>query len=212
MVEELQLTFKGYHQLNEMSPGHESTISTNFEKSDETLHIHIYIYILCSSFSSPLSSPSSPPRAIKPFPRAEAKYIVKKERAAAWMKASWHPPPSLPSQTDHPLPLKNALRERERERERNSTWDFCLPSLALVAIESTWSIDEKFRDDQSWTRQRTGQFLIFVEFVRLVLLSSIHFPIDISLSGFFFPLFCALVIALEEEKGRKEGRGREKEG
>lgn len=54
--------------------------------------------------------------------------------------------------------------------------------------------------------------LIFVQFVRLVLLSSIHFPIDISLSGFFFPLFCALVIALEEEKGRKEGRGREKEG
>lgn len=82
MVEELQLTFKGYHQLNEMSPGHESTISTNFEKSDETLHIHIYTFFV-PLFSPPLSSPSSPPRAIKPFPRAEAKYIVKKERAAA---------------------------------------------------------------------------------------------------------------------------------
>lgn len=175
-------------------------------------YTYIYIYIiLCSSFFSSTFVPLLTPSSDKTLPTRGSEVYCKKRTSRRVNESILEPPPSLPSQTDHPLPLKNALRERERERER-STWDFCLPSLALVAIESTWSIDEKFRDDQSWTRQRTGQFLIFVQFVRLVLLSSIHFPIDISLSGFFFPLFCALVIALEEEKGRKEGRGREKEG
>lgn len=68
MVEESQLTFKGYHQSNEMSPGHESTISSNFENL--TRH--------CTRIYPPLFS-----QPIKPFPRAEAKYIVKKEHAAA---------------------------------------------------------------------------------------------------------------------------------
>lgn len=155
MVEELQLTFKGYHQLNEMSPGHESTISTNFEKSDETLHIHIYI--LCSSFFSSTFVPLLTPSSDKTLPTRGSEVYCKKRTSRRVNESILEPPPSLPSQTDHPLPLKNALREREVEER--STWDFCLPSLALVAIESTWSIDEKFRDDQSWTRQRTGQFL-----------------------------------------------------
>lgn len=60
MVEELQLTFKGYHQLNEMSPGHESTISTNFEKSDETLHIHIYILFFVPLFLLHFRPPPHP--------------------------------------------------------------------------------------------------------------------------------------------------------
>lgn len=211
MVEELQLTFKGYHQLNEMSPGHESTISTNFEKSDETLHIHIYILFFVPLFSPPLSSPSSPPRAIKPFPRAEAKYIVKKERAAAWMKASWNLLPRfLPKQI---IPsLWRTLWGREREREKKLHLRF-LPPLPRPGrhrehVVDRWKISRRPVVDEAANRT----ILIFVQFVRLVLLSSIHFPIDISLSGFFFPLFCALVIALEEEKGRKEGRGREKEG
>lgn len=155
MVEELQLTFKGYHQLNEMSPGHESTISTNFEKSDETLHIHIYI--LCFSFFSSTFVPLLTPSSDKTLPTRGSEVYCKKRTSRRVNESILEPPPSLPSQTDHPLPLKNALREREVEER--STWDFCLPSLALVAIESTWSIDEKFRDDQSWTRQRTGQFL-----------------------------------------------------
>lgn len=211
MVEELQLTFKGYHQLNEMSPGHESTISTNFEKSDETLHIHIYILFFVPLFSPPLSSPSSPPRAIKPFPRAEAKYIVKKERAAAWMKASWNLLPRfLPKQI---IPsLWRTLWGREREREKKLHLRF-LPPLPRPGrhrehVVDRWKISRRPVVDEAANRT----IIIFVQFVRLVLLSSIHFPIDISLSGFFFPLFCALVIALEEEKGRKEGRGREKEG
>lgn len=120
-------------------------------------YTYIYYSLFLFFFSTfvPLLTPSSD----KTLPTRGSEVYCKKRTSRRVNESILEPPPSLPSQTDHPLPLKNALRERERERERNSTWDFCLPSLALVAIESTWSIDEKFRDDQSWTRQRTGQFL-----------------------------------------------------
>ena len=127
------------------------------------------------------------------------------------MKASWNLLPRfLPKQI---IPsLWRTLWGREREREKKLHLRF-LPPLPRPGrhrehVVDRWKISRRPVVDEAANRT----ILIFVQFVRLVLLSSIHFPIDISLSGFFFPLFCALVIALEEEKGRKEGRGREKEG
>lgn len=115
MVEELQLTFKGYHQLNEMSPGHESTISTNFEKSDETLHIHIYIYYSLFLFFFSTFVPLLTPSSDKTLPTRGSEVYCKKRTSRRVNESILEPPPSLPSQTDHPLPLKNALREREVE-------------------------------------------------------------------------------------------------
>lgn len=209
MVEELQLTFKGYHQLNEMSPGHESTISTNFEKSDETLHIHIYTFFV-PLFSPPLSSPSSPPRAIKPFPRAEAKYIVKKERAAAWMKASWNLLPRfLPKQI---IPsLWRTLWGREREREKKLHLRF-LPPLPRPGrhrehVVDRWKISRRPVVDEA--ANRTISYFRPIRSPRPSLVHTLSYWY-ISFR-FFLSSFLRARYRVRGGK-RKEGREREREG
>lgn len=173
-------------------------------------YTYIYYSLFLFFFSTfvPLLTPSSD----KTLPTRGSEVYCKK-RTSRRVNESILASSSLASFPNRSSPPFEERFEGERERERTELHLRFLPPLPRPGrhrehVVDRWKISRRPVVDEAANRT----ILIFVQFVRLVLLSSIHFPIDISLSGFFFPLFCALVIALEEEKGRKEGRGREKEG